>query len=310
MTEPFKILALDGGGLRGIFTAAVLAEAARVFGPAFLQSVDLIVGTSTGGIIALGLAAGKAPSELLGFYQNAGPRIFGHPRKVAQLWSPKYDRGPLDDVLKREFGESMKMNDLTKPVCISAYELVHGTTRVWKDDHHQDLSFGGEQLVWKVAAATSAAPTYFAPVQLHDMDSHVDGGVWSNNPNLIGITEAVRYFDQQLRDIRLLSIGTTAHPFRIKNHAKAQRMGFVGWARKAVHLLQESSSLAGDYQAKLLLGESNYLRINSEQAEEIKLDDAKQCAPLQEWGHSVGRSSIQKIADLFDLERLPLAKRD
>lgn len=128
VTEPFKILALDGGGLRGIFTAAVLAEAARVFGPAFLQSVDLIVGTSTGGIIALGLAAGKAPSELLGFYQNAGPRIFGHPRKVAQLWSPKYDRGPLDDVLKREFGESMKMNDLTKPVCISALR-----TRAWHD---------------------------------------------------------------------------------------------------------------------------------------------------------------------------------
>ena len=152
VTKPFRILALDGGGLRGIFTAAVLCEAARVFGPAFMQSVDLLVGTSTGGIIALGLAAGKTPADMLNFYQDAGPRIFGNPRKIGQLWSPKYDRGPLDDLLRKEFGESTKMNDLQKPVCISAYELVHGTTRVWKDDHHKDLSFGGDQLVWKVAA--------------------------------------------------------------------------------------------------------------------------------------------------------------
>jgi uncharacterized protein len=303
VTEPFRILALDGGGLRGIFTAAVLCEAARVFGPAFMQSVDLLVGTSTGGIIALGLAAGKTPADMLNFYQDAGPRIFGNPRKIGQLWSPKYDRGPLDDLLRKEFGESTKMNDLQKPVCISAYELVHGTTRVWKDDHHKDLSFGGDQLVWKVAAATSAAPTYFAPVQLHDVDSHIDGGVWSNNPNLIGITEAIRYFDRPLQDIRLLSIGTTSRPFRIKDHTRAQKMGLLRWGLKAVHLLQESSSLAGDYQAKLLLGESHYLRVNSQQAEAIKLDDAKQCAPLQEWGHSVGRLSIQKIAALFDLER-------
>lgn len=88
MPKPFRVLALDGGGLRGIFTAAVLCEAERVFGPAFIESVDLLVGTSTGGIIALGLASGKTPSDLLGFYRNAGPRIFAHPRRIRQLWSP------------------------------------------------------------------------------------------------------------------------------------------------------------------------------------------------------------------------------
>ena len=86
-------------------------------------------------------------------------------------------------------------------------------------------------------------------------------------------------------------------------------MGCVGWGFKAVHMFQESSSLAGDYQAKLLLGESNYLRVNSEQAEAIKLDDAKQCAPLEEWGHSVGRLNVQKIGALYDLER-PAQTRD
>lgn len=86
-----------------------------------------------------------------------------------------------------------------------ARRLVRGTTRVWKDDHSPELRRGGDQLVWKVDAATSAAPTYFAPVQLGDADSHVDGGVWGNNPAIVGITEAVRYAGRDLRDIRMLS---------------------------------------------------------------------------------------------------------
>jgi patatin-like phospholipase/acyl hydrolase len=301
MSTPFRILALDGGGLRGIFTASVLCEAARVFGSAFIESVDLLVGTSTGGIIALGLAAGKTPQEMLDFYKSAGPKIFGNPRRIKRLWAPKYNRKPLDEILSQEFGDTTIMNELRKPVCITAYELVRGTTRVWKDDHHKDLSFGGDQLVWQVAAATSAAPTYFAPVQLHDVDSHVDGGVWSNNPNLVGITEAVRYFGRSLQDIRLLSVGTTSYPFRVSNHSAAQAMGLVGWARKAVDLLQASSSLAGNNQAQLLLGEQNYLRLDTPQAEKIKLDDVKQCAPLQEWGHDIGRLNISKIGNLFGL---------
>lgn len=193
------------------------------------------------------------------------------------------------------------MNELRKPVCVTAYELVRGTTRVWKDDHHDDLSYGGKQLVWKIAAATSAAPTFFAPVQIADADSNVDGGVWSNNPNLVGITEAVRYFSRSLPEVRLLSVGTTSQPFRVANHASASRLGFLGWAFKAKDLLMESSSTAGDYQARLLLGDLSYLRVNNEQAQRIKMDDAQQCAPLQEWGHDAGRRSLREIASLFNL---------
>jgi patatin-like phospholipase/acyl hydrolase len=303
--ETFNILSLDGGGLRGIFTAAVLSEAERVYGTELLNNVDLIVGTSTGGIIALGLAHSKTASEMLSFYREAGEQIFSRPRRVGRLWAPKYDRRPLDMLLQKEFGADTTMNQLRKPVCVTAYELVRGTTRVWKDDHHPELSYSGDQLVWKIAAATSAAPTLFAPIQIGDVDSNVDGGVWSNNPNMVGITEAVRYFDRALGDIRLLSIGTTSQPFRVANHRKAEGLGLIGWSRKAKDLLMESTSIAGNYQARLLLGEANFLRLDSEQAEKIKMDDAKQCAPLQEWGHDVGRLSIGKIGKLFGLARAP-----
>jgi patatin-like phospholipase/acyl hydrolase len=301
MTEPYRILALDGGGLRGLFTAGVLAEAEDAFGTGFLASFDLLVGTSTGGIIALGLASGRSCREMLGFYRDIGPRIFARPRRLRRAMRPKYDRRPLDDLLRREFGETTLMNTLVKPVCITAHELVKGTTRVFKDDHSPELRWGGDQLVWKVAAATSAAPTYFAPVRLGDADSHIDGGVWGNNPAMVGLTEAVRYAGRQLTEIRLLSIGTTSQPLRVESHEVALRMGLEAWAFKALHLLQDSAAMAADNQARLLLGEAAYLRLDSERAHSVKLDDATQCGPLQEWGQDVGRRHVSAIGRLLDL---------
>ncbi|MDQ3630503.1 MAG: patatin-like phospholipase family protein [Actinomycetota bacterium] len=303
MNEPYHVLALDGGGLRGIFTAAVLAEAEDAFGPAFLDRFDLLVGTSTGGIIALGLASGRTCAEMLDFFRSAGTTIFSRPRRVRRLVGPKYDRRPLDELLRRELGETTRMNDLTTPVCITAHELVRGTTRVWKDDHAPELRWGGDQLVWKVAAATSAAPTYFAPVQLGDADSHVDGGVWGNNPAIVGITEAVRYGGRDLADIRLLSIGTTSQVLRVDSHQAALGMGLKHWAVKALDLLQGSTSVATHQQARLLLGDERYLRLDSENARKIKLDDDAQCKPLQEWGHDVGRTNIVAIGQLLELDR-------
>ena len=190
------------------------------------------------------------------------------------------------------------MNELGKSVCITSYELVSGTTRVWKDDHSPELRWGGDQLVWKVAASTSAAPTYFAPVQLGDADSHVDGGVWSNNPAIVGITEAVRYGDRNLADLRLLSVGTTSRPLRADSHDKAMRMGLGQWSLKALDLLQNSTSMAADNEARLMLTPSSYLRLDSENARKVRLDNAEACRPLREWGHNVGRTNIAAIGGL------------
>jgi patatin-like phospholipase/acyl hydrolase len=303
VTDPYNILALDGGGLRGIFTAAVLAEAEDAFGPKFLDSLDLLVGTSTGGIIALGLASGRTCREMLEFYRIGAPTIFGRPRRVRRLVGPKYDRRPLDDLLRAEFGPDTRLNDLHKAVCITAHELVRGTTRVWKDDHSPELRVGGDQRVWKVAAATSAAPTYFAPVQLGEADSHVDGGVWGNNPAMVGVTEAIRYAGRELKDVRLLSIGTTSQPLRVRSHDEAVSMGLRQWLGKGLDLLQGGVSMATDNQVRLLLGDQAYLRLDSERAHKVKLDDASQTGPLQEWGHDVGRNNIAAIGRVLGLSR-------
>lgn len=302
MTDPqYRVLALDGGGMRGIFTAAVIAGLEKEFGGRLADHVDLIVGTSTGGIIALGLASGKSGEEMLDFYCSEGARIFGKPRRLRKWWRPKYDRGPLDEVLRREFG-NLKMNDLDNHVCITAYELVAGTTRVWKDDHHAKLTGGGEQLVWKVAAATAAAPTFFAPVQLGAQDSHVDGGIWANNPAMVGITEAVRYGGRNLGDVRLLSVGTTTRIFGVESHAAASRMGVIQWIRKARDLLLgDSVSMAADQQARLILPDGSYHRVNTETANKFDLDDYKGCQSLRELGEQAVRSERETVRQLLDM---------
>jgi patatin-like phospholipase/acyl hydrolase len=298
----YRILSLDGGGMRGIFTASVIAQLEGDLGIRMADHVDLIVGTSTGGIIGLGLACGKAGAEMRDFYANEGSRIFARPRRLPQrLRRPKYDRAVLDEVLQREFGER-RLNDLSTAVCITAHELVAGTTRVWKDDHHKQLTGGGDKLVWKVAAATSAAPTYFAPVQLDAADSHVDGGLWANNPALVGITEAVRYAERPLESIRLLSIGTTSRPFQVQDHEHATGMGLIAWLKEARDLLLgDSVSMASDRQAELLLPRGQYLRLNSERATRVALDDFKRCAGLREVGEQVGRVNRQQVGELLEL---------
>lgn len=300
--RPCRILALDGGGMRGMFTAAALAELEGVYGEDLLASFGLMVGTSTGGILALGLASGKTANEMLGFYRHAGPVIFGRPRR-GRSWiaGPKYDRAKLDGVLREQFGEDLILNELRTAVCITAHELVTGTPKVWKDDHHPQLHGGGDLKVWQVAAATSAAPTYFAPVGLHGSDITVDGGVWGNNPAMVGLTEAVRYYGRDLAQIRLLSIGTTGTPLRVSNRRRARRMGKVGWALKVLPMLQGSSSTAIDRQARLLPGDSNYLRLDSEMAETIPLDDHRRAAQLEEWGRDRARNSKQAVGQLLGL---------
>jgi uncharacterized protein len=289
--------------MRGIFTAAVIAQLEQDLGVRLADHVDLIVGTSTGGIIGLGLAAGKTGEQMRDFYADEGARIFARPRSLLRrLRQPKYDRRVLDEVLQREFGDE-RLNDLGTPVCITAHELVAGTTRVWKDDHHHELSGGGDLLVWKVAAATAAAPTYFAPVQLGAADSHVDGGIWANNPALVGITEAVRYAGRSLQDIRLLSIGTTTRTFQVQDHDHARRMGLLAWLKEARELLLGGSvSMASDKQAELLLLPGSYLRLNSERATHVPLDDYEKCAGLREVGEQVARLHRHQVRALLSTD--------
>ena len=220
MTDPnrFRILSLDGGGIRGLFTAAFLAHIEDQYKAPLVEVFDLIVGTSTGGIIALALARGIPAREVLAFYQTLGPRVFGRPRALPLRWMrPKYDPAPLYIALQEMLGDT-PMNSARTRLCITSYEAVEGTPRVIKTDHAEELHWGGDQLMWRVAAATAAAPTYFPAFRIAEHDCHLDGGVWANNPVQIGITEAIR-LKNALERVTVLSVGTGSHRFNLPYEA-------------------------------------------------------------------------------------------
>lgn len=298
--EPFKVLSLDGGGIRGFFSAALLTQVEESTRKAIKDHFDLIVGTSTGAIIALGIASGMSAAQILDFYQIRGLEIFSKPRRLpCALFRPKYKNEPLIAALKEIFGER-KLNDLDVPVCVASYELVEGWTRVFKDDHHAELHWGGKRLIWQVAAASSAAPVYFPAVQIDEVDSHVDGGVWANNPVIIGIAEAVKYFNKPLGDISVLSLGTGSRTFRL-THSEAKSFGVIGWAKnvRILNLVMEAQSKGAHNTACMLLQSENYIRIDANLDQPIPLDDHKAARALIERGKQAGRMNTRKIETKF-----------
>ena len=159
-----------------------------------------------GGVIALALAYGAPAQTVFDLFLDKGREIFSRPRRLGMLLRPKYDNRILTAALRDYFG-SKTLDDALTPVCITSYELENSYPRIWKDDHASDLAPAGDEPAWKVALATCAAPIFFPGTQVLGGDSHVDGGLFANNPALIGLTEAVRYFRQPLERIRILSVG-------------------------------------------------------------------------------------------------------
>lgn len=298
--RPFRILSLDGGGIRGFFPAALLSQLESSTGKSVRDHFDLIAGTSTGAIIALGIASGMSASQILEFYQQYGRHIFSKPRRLPNwLFKPKYKSEPLTAALRETF-EERTLNDLKVPVCITSYEMVEGYTRVFKDNHHQSLHWGGDQLIWKVAAASSAAPVYFPAMRIGTNDSHVDGGVWANNPVIVGITEAIKFFGAPLDNIAVLSLGTGSRSIRLKP-GEGEHFGIISWARgvKMLNLVMEAQSKGAHNTACMLLRDGNYLRIDADLDRPIPLDDYEEAQALIERGQHAGRINKNKIEALF-----------
>lgn len=297
--RPFRLLSLDGGGIRGLFSAAFLAHVEEHSGERFADHFDLITGTSTGAVIALGLASGMPAADILRFYQEHGESIFSRGRGIGQLFRPKYGNERLIAALREVFGDQT-LNELRVPVAIPSYELVQGNPRVFKDDHHPGLHWGGGLLIWKVAAASSAAPLFFPSVQVQGHDSHIDGGIWANNPIIVGLTEAVRYFNRQLEEVCALSVGTGTQAFRLDGHVSSGR-GLLGWLqdKRIVNAVFDAQSQSAHYAAKLLLPAEQYLRVDADLSSAIPLDDYRAAVSLIERGAHAGRLHKNSIQQRF-----------
>lgn len=254
--DRFQVLCLDGGGYKGVFSAAVLAALEEDFHQPIAPLFDLIVGTSTGGIIALGLGAGLSPANILAQYAEWGPAIFR--RGGLNLLRPKYGSGALREALHAIVGDR-RLEESEVPLVIPAFNIGQDRVYLFKTPHNPRLVRDGRELMVDVAMATAAAPTYFAGFNLRGIRL-VDGGLWANNPAVVGITEAYGLFGVGLEEIRMFSLGTTSDV--VRRPAGLDRGGLILWARSAIDVILRGQSVGADNTAFHLLGEDRYLRLD------------------------------------------------
>ena len=301
---PFRILSLDGGGIKGIFPAAVLAclEQEYLDGKSVGDYFDLIAGTSTGGILALGLGAGMTADEILRMYLEEGHRVFpvrerGLAGRARRVVSAQYDRGPLDELLKQRLG-GKTLRESRHRLLIPSTEGRNGEVWVFKTPHHPDYGLDGDELMSSVAAATSAAPTYFTPFEQGGY-TYLDGGVWANNPTMAALVEALSCFTIPREDVRILSIGCGENPFQITK-GQARRSGMVHW-RGIIAVAMHLQSVTAVNQAGLLIGRDRVTRLDRPYGREpIDLDDwtkAKNLLPGE--AGEVARDNANLLVETF-----------
>ena len=293
----FQILAIDGGGVKGVFSAAVLAGLERDVGSPVLSMFDLVVGTSTGGIIALALGAGLRPAETVEVYRELGGAPFrGRWWRQHLGWAKSaYPAGRLRSLLVKTFGQRT-LGDSRCRLVIPSYNLTDDCVRLFKTPHHPALKRDHRIRMVDVAMATSAAPTYFPAAVTEEGVRLVDGGLWANNPALVGVAEAVSLFNAPLDAIRVLSIGTTTD---LKHrHERLDAGGRIRWAGDAVDLVMRAQSLAATSTLAHLLGD-RVLRVDPDvPAGRLRLDHAE-VAELTGRADNASLKHLRRFEELF-----------
>lgn len=282
---PFHILALSGGGYRGLFTTTVLArleqQAQRPIGDCF----DLIAGTSIGGVIALGLALGKSAESIKKMFLDHGEEIFTRgepPQGLAKLrahWAqwrhPKYDGTVLREKIEAVVGKGTRLGDARTRLLIPSVNMTKGSVQMFKTAHHQDFMNDHKLLAVDVAMATSAAPLYF-PMAKIENSNFIDGGIVANAPDMCAVHEAVKFLNQKMDDISVLSIGTTTSKFSLPS-SLGRNFGQKLWLDKGrlVSTILSSQQQLVDFMLKHQLAD-RYVRFDAqpspEQTSDLGLD--------------------------------------
>ncbi len=261
-TNNFHILALDGGGTRGIYSAKLLAKVEQTFNLCIKDCFDLIVGTSTGSIIA-GAAVSNIPmDEIVELFESEAPEIFRKRWYRNQLLFSKYSNQKLAQIIAHHIPAS-PLSEISTPLMITSSEITKSDLHIFRSNYIDQLSRSedsdGAVCIRDAILASCAAPTFFSP---KNVNGHLlaDGGLWANNPSIVALTEAVTKFNKQPRHLKIISIGT-GHS--IDMYERNKRWGFLsGWGGvKLISYVMTLQSHAYANMAKQLLNE-NYLRID------------------------------------------------
>ena len=263
-----RVLAIDGGGIRGLIPALVLTELERRAGRRVFELFDLIAGTSTGGILACALCAPDAlpASELVKLYEEEGPEIFDRSlfqriRSAEGLLDEKYDDAALDRALERFLGHK-RLSETRPDLIVPAYDTALPGPYFFKTTKARETPDDDDFPLSIVARATSAAPTYFEPVESRER-ALVDGGVFATNPAMCALAEVLNIEGVSPRDVVLLSLGTGERTHK-RSFEEIKDWGLAMWARPILDVVFDGVSDAVNYQLERVLTGERYLRLQVE----------------------------------------------
>lgn len=299
----YRILAIDGGGVRGLIPVILMQRLADELGQEWYNAADFYAGTSTGGLIALGMAQGIPLETMYELYAQKSAEIFAGHTHADKVVRADYRNTALKRQVKRLFGDH-HLGDYDKRVMVTSFDFDngdrislgysrHGKTsrgkswpRRWKAKLFHNFpgkDTDAEALAYKVALYTSAAPTYF-PTE----DGFVDGGILTNNPSMCALAQTqdsrIRWKDRprpELGDIVLLSFGTGE---ALRYHSGSTLdWGYLQWGKPILDILLDGvSGMVADYQCRQLLHE-NYKRVQLQFPGDagLALDSAEQLDELR-----------------------------
>ncbi len=289
MTQTFRILSLDGGGIMGAFAASALATFERETGRRIVEHFDLITGTSTGGIIAIALAMGSTAEEVCRFYEEDGPRIFptggvgGWTRTFRTLFRPKFDPSALRQAIARVVS-NRPLGEARTRLAIPSYDINTGKVFVFKT--HPEAHPHRKIPAVDVALATSAAPTYFPAHSIPGRGTFIDGGLWANCPTMVGLVEALDFLGQSPESVRMLSVSTTNYPYRLDDPGKLR--GVKDWLPKLVDSFMFGQAQSAVNMAFCLLKRGLFHRVDYVvPPKTFQMDNARRVAELVGMGRQI-----------------------
>ncbi len=275
----FRILSIDGGGLRGIVAVMILQEIEKRTGARIFELFDLVAGTSAGAFVTCGVAAtdnNKTPrstlEEVARVYTERGKELFPpkswagrQVNKITSLFKPEFAPAGIDAVLAQMAGD-LTLKNCLKPIFVPAFDLNHNEALLFKTRQAFTEPDGNARL-YDICRATSAAPTYLPPYGFRFKGKDrlcIDGGIFMNNPALGALTEVSRYRQYygiaDLSEISVLSVGTgeyTGEPAR----SKVKNFGKLGWAGPISDVMMQGVNQTISYECEEMLGRDNYLRV-------------------------------------------------
>ena len=300
--ENFNVLALDGGGTRGIYAAQILANIEQNFHVSIKDCFNLIAGTSTGSIIAGAIAIDIRMQKVVQIFECKASQIFRKKHYLSPLFISRYSKKPLEKVLNN-YLPSITLGEIVTPLMIMGSDISTGGVYVFKSKYLGESNAlyvrDKDVQLRDAVVASCSAPLFFDPQKVGDF-LLADGGLWANNPSIISFTEAISKFEKKIEQIKILSIGT-GHTATQKYNNRKCCWGFLnGWGReKLISYILDLQSQASTNMARLLLNK-NYLRLYPT-IDNWALDDVTHLGNLKALANKDFIKNAQKIKAFMNI---------